>query len=126
MTKGQTVISIKGGIAKFIGFVCGYLFSSEVISSLAWSANYAKGQMPTLFDVFARWNSTVAVILMALLLIFLVKIIVKFELLNVITWLLLGALCGIVLPLIIPYISDRLDAHGYNLPYFLGGLIYER
>jgi len=118
-TKGQAIISIPDGIAKILGFVVGYVFSSEVISGMTFLFGYVRSQTPTLFDLLASYDTRVATILLALLVIFLLGIIMRFRLLSFAIWILYGALFGMVLPLILPYISDRLQSSGYSIPDFI-------
>lgn len=117
--KGETVLSIPRGISKIIGLMVGYIFSSEVVSGLTFIFGYSREQLPTLFDLLSNYDSTVATILLALLIIFLIGIISKFQLLSFSTWLLYGALLGIIIPIISPYILDRLEVSGYQIPQFL-------
>lgn len=120
MTKrGQAVISIPDGVSRILGFIIGYLFSSEVISAVVFMFGYAKRQIPTLFDLLSKYNTTVATILLALLIIFLLGLVSRFHLLSFAVWILYGALLGLVLPMIMPYILQRLHSSGYDIPDFI-------
>lgn len=123
-TMGKRIVaSLPALVARIVGFVIGYFFTSEVIGAVKWLIHYGEHEVPTLFVFLADYNSTVAVVLLALLIIFLVKVIAKFALLNFLTWILIGALVGIVLPMIWPYIVERIQSHGYQLPEWLDDLI---
>jgi len=117
--KGQAVISVPDGISKILGLVIGYVFSSEVISGVTFLFGYARNQMPTLFDLLSAYDTRVATILLALLIIFLLGVISRFHLLSFAVWILYGALIGMILPLVAPYILDRLHSSGYNIPDFI-------
>ena len=123
MTKGQAVISLPRGLSKILGFVVGYVFSSEVISGVTFLFGYTREQIPTLFDLLANYNTTVATILLVLLVILLLGIISKFQLLSFAVWLLYGALFGVVVPMVAPYVLERIEASGYNIPDFIKDLL---
>ena len=125
MVRGETIVSFPNWIARIAGFILGYVFSSEITSLIVYVLTKLRTDIPTLFNLLSQWNTGVAVILTILLLIGIISIISKFRLLTFVYWVLAGALVGIVLPYIIPYIFDRIEAHGYNIPewikHYLGG-----
>lgn len=116
MVMGQTIISFPNWIARIAGFILGYIFSSEITSMILYGLNHLKSDIPTIFSILSKWNSGVAVIIAILLLISIISIISKFKLLTFGYWLLAGALVGIILPFIKPYIIERIEAHGYQIP----------
>lgn len=125
MVKGQTIISFPNWLARVAGFILGYMFSSEIVSMILYAINHLRSDIPTVFNVLSQWNSNIAVIVAILLLISIISIVSKFRLLTFGYWLLAGALVGLLLPVIMPYIIERIEAHGYNIPdwisKYLGG-----
>ena len=116
MVKGQTIVSFPNWLARFAGFIVGYLFSSEITSMILYAINHLRSDIPTVFNLLSQWNSGVAVILTILLLISIISIVSKFRLLTFGYWLLAGALVGIILPNVMPYIFERIQEHGYEIP----------
>lgn len=116
MVKGQTIISFPNWLARIAGFIVGYLFSSEITSMILYAIDHLRSDVPTIFNILSQWNSGVAIIIAILLLISIISIISKFRLLTFGYWLLAGALVGMILPHIMPYILERIQAHGYEIP----------
>ncbi|RLF43133.1 MAG: hypothetical protein DRN17_06775, partial [Thermoplasmata archaeon] len=112
MVKGQTIISLPDWVARVAGLVIGYLFSSEITSMILYAINHLRSDIPTVFNLLSQWDSGIAVIISILLLISIISIVSKFRLLTFGYWLLAGALVGVTLPYILPYISDRIQEHG--------------
>jgi len=119
MVKGQTIVSFPNWLARIAGFIVGYLFSSEITSMILYAINHLRSDIPTVFNLLSQWNSGVAIIITILLLISIISIISKFRLLTFGYWLLAGALLGIILPNILPYVFERIQAHGYEIPDWL-------
>ena len=112
------MFSVSNWIARVVGFICGYLFSSELSSFIVYIANKTHS-IPSIFSILQQYDPKIATITFILIMLSIITIISRLRILTFIYWFLFGILVGILAPVIIPFIKERLESYGYNFGFII-------
>ena len=104
---GTRTYSLGNWFARLVGFILGFLFSNEIFGILTWASGYAQTEIPSTFTFLLAYGAEWAFVIALVFLMTIITLIVKFKLLTVIWWILLGVLAGIFLPILLPILKER-------------------
>lgn len=121
----KKIIDLKTIVMSAIGFSLGFLFTNEIIGAIANAIDYAKDSVvPTFVSYFGDAGGTFGFLAVGGALLLVIAIIKRWDLLNVIEWIIIGAIVGILLPILLPIINDKwIEKFGTPLP-FMPSVVY--
>lgn len=98
------------------GFLLGFFFGNEIMGWIRMGFGWLKGSaLPTIYEIFGEMGGVIGTVLAGLSILVTVAMIKRWKLLNLVEWIVIGFLCGLVLPLLWPVIADKLSE--FDLPF---------
>jgi len=108
--------NLRNILARVLGFLLGFFFGSEIF---AWIGNaigwMQEGAIPTVYGLFGEMGGLIGLVLAALAILVTIAMIKRWKLLLMIEWIVVGFLCGLIIPLVWPVISSKLAE--FSLPF---------
>lgn len=91
------------------GFLLGFFFGNELMGWAQAGLGWLRGNaMPTVYEIFGEMGGVAGMALAGLAILITIAMIKRWNLLIMVEWIVIGFLCGLVVPLIWPMIADRL------------------
>lgn len=121
----KKVIDLKSILMSIIGFSIGFLFTNEIIGYFIRLIDYARNSaLPTFVSYFGDIGGTMSFIAIGGVLLLFIALAKRWQILTVIEWVIIGAMAGMLLPIIYPYIQEQFSQKlGIELPTAFGMML---
>lgn len=97
------------------GFLLGYFFGSEFMSWVGTAVGWMKGNaLPTVYGLFGEMGGAIGLVLAALAILVTIAMIKRWKLLLLLEWIVIGFVCGMILPWVWPVVAGKLAELGYS------------
>lgn len=108
--------NLRNILVKTIGFLLGFFFGYEIFSWIGVAVGWMKeGALPTVYGLFGEMGGVIGLVLAGLAILITIAMIKRWKLLVMLEFIVVGFLCGLVIPFVWPIISDKLAS--FNLPF---------
>ena len=98
------------------GFLLGFFFGSEIFAWIGVAIGWVKeGALPTVYGLFGEMGGVIGLMLAAMAILVTIAMIKRWKLLLMLEWIVIGFICGLIIPLIWPMVADKIAEFG--LPF---------
>lgn len=101
--------NLRNILVKVLGFLLGFFFGNEIFAWIGVAIGWMQeGALPTVYGLFGEMGGVIGLVLAALAILVTIAMIKRWKLLLMIEFIIIGFLCGLILPWVWPIISSKL------------------
>jgi len=98
------------------GFLLGFFFGNEIMGWMKMGMGWLKGSaIPTVYEIFGEMGGVAGMAMAGMAILITIAMIKRWSLIIMVEWIVIGFLCGLVLPLLWPMIAEKLPE--FTLPF---------
>lgn len=100
-------------LISIVGILLGFFFGNEIFAWIGTAVGWMKeGALPTVYGLFGEMGGVIGLVLAAMAMLVTIAMIKRWKLLMMIEWIIIGFLCGLILPFVTPMIVDKISEFG--------------
>lgn len=106
--------NLRAVLVKIGGFLLGFFFGNEIFAWIGTAVGWMQeGALPTVYGLFGEMGGVMGLALAGLAILITIAMIKRWKLLVMLEFIVIGFLCGLMLPFLTPMIADKISEFGF-------------